>query len=424
MSLTAYTPGIGNLPFGNLNTNPQSSNYNTDSGYSADESILIQKAVQREIFDAAPKQYNALKLLYAKEMKDVNLDEFEFLEHTFGREPVTANAISAAVAAVAGTTVTQSVTVTAATVTFLTPDLILIYPNNSKGVITAIAGNVLTVKSLTSSGLPAVAVNDVFAIQSTIVADGMDYFSNYERVSTVTRYNYVQFFLRACRWNRVELQKHKNAGTTNYLDIDRAHKLKQIRIDLFNSFFNGTRGEFQISNLYVAKAMGGIFPTMVAAGSQNANPTTAGFAAAFEALAFSTNFKAEGDVRFVYGTDEILHLFSQTYKLPTIEYRPENQIADLRLQEIRIGTMRFVLVPCELFKETACFPSIWQRRMLILDQETIHPVKMKGLPALEMGGTLDLKENGTREDFKDWWVRAQLSIQFNNPLGSFYIDVQ
>jgi len=39
------------------------------------------------------------------------------------------------------------------------------------------------------------------------------------------------------------------------------------------------------------------------------------------------------------------------------------------------------------------------------------------------GTTLDRGANGTREGYKDWYVEANLSLQFNNPVGSFWIDV-
>lgn len=425
MSNKNYVPGLGNSPFGNTNTNPQSSQYKTISGYNPTESILIAKAIKRAIFDAAPEQYNALKLLYAKPFEDVDSDEFEYVENTFGRSVLTSNAIVAAVAAVPGSPVTQTLTLTAASMNYLTPDLIIIYPDNTKAVIRTIASaTTITVESQTSSGLSAVASGDIFAIQSTIMADAMDYISNYERMETVTRYNFVQFFIRAARWGRVELQKYENKGTTDYLVKDKEQKLKQLRVDLFNSLFNGNRGEFRISNGYIAKAMGGIYPTMVAAGSMSANPTVAGLKSAFEALAFATNYKQEGAVRFIYGCEEILYELSKVWKEPGIRYAPNDEIANLNLMEYKIGTMRFVPVNCALFRESSCFPADWKRKLLILDQETIQPTKMRGLEALRMGSTLDKGENGTREGFKDWWVEAQLSLQMNNPLSSFYIDVQ
>jgi hypothetical protein len=424
MSNTNYTPGLGNAPFGNLNTNPQSSQYAQISGYTPAESLLIAKAIKRAIFDAAPEQYNALKLLYAKPFEDVNNDEFEYLENTFGRSPLASTGIVAAQAASPGVPQTQTIPVTAFSAAHLTPDLIIIYPNNQKAVIRSIAGLNIVVESQTSDSLPAVAAGDIFAIQATIMSDAMDYFSNYERMDTVTRYNFVQFFLRAQRWGRIELQKFENSGTTDYLAVDKEQKIKQLRTDLFNSYFNGQRGEFRISNGYIAKSMGGIYPTMQAAGSMNAAPTLAGLKTAFETLAFKTNYKKEGATRFIYGTEEILYELSKTFKEPGIRYTPSDEIGNLNLKEYTIGTMRFVPVNCELFREASCFPPDWKRRLLILDQETITPKKMKGIPAMEMGTTLDKGPEGTREGFKDWWVQAQLSLEMHNPLSSFWLDVQ
>ena len=59
----------------------------------------------------------------------------------------------------------------------------------------------------------------------------------------------------------------------------------------------------------------------------------------------------------------------------------------------------------------------------MLDQETVAPKKMKGLPAFEMGQTDDLAK-GSFRDFIDFWVGGQLSIRFNNPLASFILDIQ
>ena len=423
MSNTNYTPGPGNIPFGNQNTNPQASFYGVESQFSVTEANLIAKAIQSTLFDAATAQFDTLKLLFMKPFEDVNNDEFEYLEHTFGRSPLEANAIVGAAAAVPGTNQTQVIPMTAASIAHVSPDLVIIFPDGSHGVVAAVGAADITVNSLTNAGLPAVAIGDIFSIQSTILADGIDSFSNYERLETITRYNYVQFFLRAQRWARRELQKYKNSGTTNYLNVDKEEKMKQLRIDMFNSFWNGERGEYAIANSHVAKAMGGIYPSMIAAGSATSNPTVAGLQSAFETLAFSTNFKKEGATRFIYGTDQILNEFSKVYKQPGLRYEPNDEIAKLNLKRIELGTSNYVLVPCELWREESCFPADWQRRVIVLDQETVAPKKMKGLPAFEMGQTDDL-EKGSFRDFIDFWVGGQLSIRFNNPLASFILDIQ
>lgn len=427
MSAVAYQPSNGNQPYGLSNTNPQSSQYGAESGYTPTESILIQKAIKKALFDAAPAQYNALKILFAKPFKEYGSDEFEYGETTFGRTAIEANANTGAVAAVPGSPATQTLTLTAASMSRISIDLIIIYPDNTKAIIRSInAGlNQITVESHTNNGLSAVVTGDIFAIQSTIQADGMNSFSNYERVETIFRYNYIQLFLRAERWARVEMIKFMNQGTTDYMDKQKKHKMDQLRVDMFNSYFNGERGEFRISTGEPAKAMGGIYPTMQAAGSLSANPTLAGLQSAFETLAFQTNFKAEGGTRFVYGTDEMLNEFSKIYKQPGLRYDPSDEVAKLRLNKIELGTMNFVLVPCELFREDSCFPSEWKRKILVLDQEAITPVKLKGLPQMDMGGsTLDRGSNGSREAFKDWYVEAQMSIEFHNPVSSYWIDVQ
>ena len=423
MSNTNYVPGVENAPFGNLNANPQSSFYGAESEFSVNESNLLQKHIERLIFDAAPAQFNALKLLFAKPHRDVNLDEFEYLEKTFGRTPIEASGTAASQAGSAGAHQTHTFTISAISLTKTTEDLIIIYPDGTQGVIVDITGSTVTVNSVTGLGLSAVAIGDIFAIRSTIISDGMDYFSNYSRLETITRYNYVQFFLRAQRWNRLELQKHQNAGTTNYLKEDREEKVRQLRIDMFNSYWNGVRGEFEISGGHVAKSMGGIYPLMIAAGSATANPTLAGLQQAFESLAFSTNHKNEGGTRFIYGTDQALHNFSKIYKLPGLQYSPNDDIAKLNLKKIELGTMNFVLVPCELWREQSCFPDDWRNRLIVLDQETVTPVKVKGIPSVEMGETDDLSK-GSRENFKDFWAKGQLSIEFNNPPASFIIDIQ
>lgn len=396
-----YEPGPGNSPFGNPNVNPVGANYATDSGYSPEVTKLIQAEIKRVIFDTAPKQYMSLKILFSKKIEDRNLDEHSYFEKTFGRSIGVANAISAAVVAVPGADVTQTITFTAASVTRFSKDLILIYPDNSKAVIVNVVGNDVTVNSLTSEGLPAVAVGEVFATQSSITADARDHFNVYSRMETVERYNYIQFFNRACRWGRVERQKYLNAGTTDYLERDKKEKTEQLRVDMYNSAWNGTRGEFQLEDLTLAKTMGGIYPTMDAAGSARASVAKPGFKAAFEALCFATNHKAVGETRFIHGTDESLQIFADIYKNQITRFAPNDTMANLNLDAIKIGTMNYVMVPNPLFSEESCFPSDWGKRIFVLDQETITPVKMKGIPFLESGQTDNLAK-GSRENFTDW----------------------
>lgn len=426
MSNKTYNPGTQNAPFGLKNTNPEGSNYASESIYSAQEiQSQLQKSVHKILFDAAPAKYMSLKLLYAKSREEVGSDEFEYLEYTFGRSPleVDAGVALAAQPAVVGANQTATVDLTLASMDHVSIDMILTFPDNSKAVITQIIGpNQIVIGSYSNEGLPAINAGDIISFHGTIEGDGMDSFSNYTRTETVVRYNYIQFFLRSKRWDRVELVKWQNQGVTDFLAVDKKQKLKQLRVDFFNAYWNGHRGEVALANGVVAKSMGGIFPSMVSAGSASATVTPSGLKVAFETLLFNTDHTTEGSTRFLYGTNKMLHMFSEIYKQPGLRYSPNNHIADLKLTSILIGQEEIVLVPCELWREESCFPRIWQRRLILLDQETITPVKMRGIPSLEMFQT-DNRSKGSRENFTDWSCGGHLSLKFNNPLGSFYLDV-
>ena len=429
MANIVYSPQEGNIPRGLRNTNPQSSNYANDSEYAPEESNLIAKAIQYVIFDSAPAQFAAMKVLFEKGIGEVDSDEFEYLEHSFGRTPgeIVAGAETAASAAglapVPGSSVSNTFNVSADTLQRISISDIITYPNGEEAVIVDITGNIVTVNSRTNAGLPAIAVGDFLAIRSTIMADAQDKFDHYDRLETITRYNYVQFFLRAKRWGHVELQKYINKGTTDYLEKDKQQKIRQLRYDMFISFWNGHRGEYTLEGNRVAKSMGGIYPTMIAAGSAQSNPTLGGLPAAFETLAMSTNFKSLGEKRFIYGTHQALHELSKAYKLPGLRYTSEDKDINLDLEMIEVGGAKYVMVPCEIWREPSCFPADWAKRLIILDQDTVEPVKMKGIPFLEMGETDNL-QNGTREQYVDYWCKGQLSLKFNNPLASFILDIQ
>lgn len=418
-----YTPGVQNIPFGLRNANPEGSNYPADSAYSPVETNLLRKSIERMIYDAAPKQYAAMKILFQKPVVDVMSDEHEYLEYTFGREPIVATNTVGAVVAVPGSGVSGTFTISASDVKNVSKDDIITFPDNTEAVIIDITGTTVTINSLTNDGISAITTGDVFAIRSTIKGDGQDSFSNYSRLETVTRYNYVQFFLRAQRWDRVEMQKHENTGTTDYLTVDKQQKIKQLRYDMFISMWNGHRGEYTLSSSRVAKSMGGIHPLMVAAGSLVLTPTLGNLGVTFETAAFDTNFKAEGETRFVYGTAASLHELSKIYKLSNVRYTTDTMKVNLDLGVIELGGMKYVLVPCELWRNPACFPASWAKKLIVLDQDTVTPVKMKGIPLTDMDQT-DNMQKGTRENFTDFWVEGQLSIRFNNPLASFIIDIQ
>ena len=416
-------PTSAQSPFNNQNLNPQGSNY-ADAVNNYEETLLIQRAIVRDIIDATPQKYKLLRLFFDKPVDFQNLDEFSYLEKTFGRTALIAGNSPASAS-------TQHIELT--TTGNITENKIIVYPDNTHAIVKTVtlSGGVDHIDVIPVNGganLPTVTAGDVFAIQGGLIADGMNFFMHFDRMSTIERYNYVMLLQRDKRWTRMEMQKHLNAGITNYLDMDKKEQAELLYQDMFISFLNGVRGEFNITvpgtaNVYKAKSMGGVFPMMVAAGSAHTDSTPATLLSDFESLAFATDYKSEGGVRLILGTPKALYNFDKLWKEPGIAYTPNDQFADLNLKEYRIGDMRFVKMPMQVFQEPSMFPASWANRILVLDMDTIQPVCMRGYMPIELGETPDKKSGGSREDFKEWWMQACLSLRFNNPLSSFYMDI-
>lgn len=428
MAETIYTPGIGGSPFGAAQANPQASPYAQTSGYGVGTTILLDKAVSPILFNAAARAFDVLTILFSKPFKTYKNDEFEYLEYTFARTPIELAANVAAVGAVPGVAVQQTLTLTAASMENLDVNTVIVFPSTNDHAIVRqiLPANQVLVETLTSGGIPGVNIatqTPIMPTMSSISADGRSNLTNYQRLKTITRYNFIQQFQRAVRWGRWELAKYKNLARTDYLNVDVSERMDQIRYDLFATFFNGVKGEYRLAAGEFAKATDGIYPMMVNAGSANTTATSATLKAQFEVLLLQTDFKASGGVRFAVGTQKILYELSKSYKEPGIRYAPNDMVANLNLSEYKVGEMRIVPIRCELLRETSLFPADFGNRLFVLDMETIHPVVMEGIPALESGATLEIGPNGTREGFKDWYIMAQLGVEMNNPLSSFWIDL-
>lgn len=430
MSTTVYQPGLGGSPYGNaLFANALGSDYvaNSATAYGATETDLIRRALQETIIDAAPAKYNILKLLFEQPMESVPSDEYYWREQPFGRTPLEILVGAAPVAVLPNAVGTQTVTITTASIPFVTLDYVVCYndANNTKGIVTALntSTGVMTITSQTGVSLPAIGIGDFLVPMSTFRADSQNTFSTYQRLNTIERYNYVQRFLRARQWGRVELLKFQNLGTTDYLMKDVEEVIKQIRWDLFASFMNGTRGEFATAAGIPGKAMGGIFPLMTSAGAGSATTTIAGLQAAFEALAFATDYKSETGRRFIIAAPRLINEINKIYKAQLVRYAPSDKVADLNLDSFKFGGLEFVNVPTMLLQEPSLFPTSFANKIFVVDLDMVKPVVMQGLPAVEQGGTLMLGPNGTREEYKDYWCGANLGLKFFNPIGSFTIDV-
>lgn len=402
---------------------PTGSEYATEFSY--DETLLIRRAISREIFDAVPKKYAALRLLMDKPVSYEANDVFTYLEKTFGRVALKVSSETS------NDGTTAVIVLSSGGGNNVSINKILTFPSNVKGIVKVVSTDTITVVKMNGgTALPTVVSGDYLSIQSTVIADGQNFLTHYDRMKKIERYNYIQLMHRDKRWTRKEMTKFANLSTTNYYDLDKKEQLDLLLQDMFISLWNGQRGEVNItvpgtdgSAPYKAMTMGGIFPLMVAAGAASATGVTkATLQESFEGLAFETDYKTEGGVRFIFAQNALLYELSKTWKETGLRYRPDDTIGDLNLSIYKIGDMQFVPVATELFKEISCFPATWQHRMFVLDTDTIHPTCMQGYQSIETGETASKGQSGSLNDYTEWWIQGMLSLKFNNPLSSFYMD--
>lgn len=400
--------------FSNQNYNSVGSEY--ASLYGHDISLLVQKLTNRAIFDAAPQQFMDLKLLNMVAAEQVNSDEFFFQEMGYQREPLVATASSSAVSFPA----TQTISV--ASTDNISTNTIISYPNGQKGSVTNVDTTLLqiTVSPYNGDTLPAVSADDVLANVSSVDHDGSDGFAQYFRASTIERNNYIQLFNKAIRYSEVELHKLKNMGTTsNFLEMERNAMFNQHRIDLSNAFWTGQKGEVITANGTPAKTTGGVFSSMLEAGSPNALATTNTLVSAFEDMVLSSEYGDYGQARMAFMTPRVHRALSLAYKEELTRYAPNDDIALLNLKEVNLGSSRIVLVPFKRFEDTASFPGSFANRIVILDMKNIKRTQLWGERS---GDTLKL-EDGVPKRYGDIWVDCNMGVKFHNPLACAWLDI-
>jgi hypothetical protein len=400
--------------YANQNYNSVGSEYANLYGH--DISLLVQKLTNRAIFDAAPQQFMDLKLMNMVPAETVNSDEFFFQEMGYQREPLQVTAVSASVSY----PTTQTINV--ASVDNISTNTIISYPNGQKGSVVAVDTSLLTITVSPYNGdtLPAVAIGDVLANVSTVDHDGSEGFAQYFRASTIERVNYVQLFNKAIRYSEVELHKLKNMGTTaNFLEMERNAMFNQHRIDISNALWTGQKGEVVTANGTPAKTTGGVYTSMVEAGSPNAVATAATLVDAFEDMVLSSEFGDYGQARMAFMTPRMHRMLSLAYKEELTRYAPNDEIALLNLKEVNLGSSRIVLVPYKRFEDAASYPASFANKITILDMKNIKRVQLWGERS---GDTLKL-EDGVPKRYGDVWVDCNMGVKFNNPLACAYLDV-
>ena len=405
--------GAAQAPYAGWLQNPMASPYSQANGLP--ETDLLKKAIARDIYDNIPAQFALMTLLLDRGVEYYADDVFTYMERTWNRVGLTVTT---------GTGAANPQTVTMTNTAGVGLNAVVVYPDGTHGMVTAVNTNVsIVVASQTNAGnLPAVVTGDYLTVESYVKADGMNYFVGYDRLQVVERYNYMQMFQRSKRWTRLEMQKYRNSGTTDYMQKDMALQIEEIYQDAFSTYLDGSIGEYTFTapggaGTYRGKAANGIVQTLLQGGVQTctSDPTT--IASDFQTLAENTNYKNVNEPRFVIGTNKMLSKLDAVLKDPIL-YSPNDIVNDLGLNEYKFGEMKFVKITCELLRANSfMFPAYFEDMILILDLNAIKPCCMTGYEPFEFYTTKENLSDGGHLDYSEWVIQGMISTQVNNVDG-------
>lgn len=405
----------GNHPQPNVNLNPLGSQYAADFGH--EEQQLLERVFRKEIYEADPKQFVDLALFNQLARESRDSDEVFWDERTTLGTPIVASGTAA------GVTAPSTQTFAIADTALAAKNVIIVYPNNAKGVIQEVdtTAGTITVAPMSGSTLPAVALNDKFAHLGNIESNRQDGFDTYYKDEYIQKHNYIQSIAYAIEFTEKEMYKWERSGRIeNYIGKRRDAMMQFFRTRLSNILWNGTKGEMVV-NGQNEKTTGGIFPTLVDEGAPSTSTAASNISAAFEDIATSLNKGAYGSVKLAFMSPKHHLALSKEYKADKIRYEAANDtITDLTLDMVKLGDVDVVMVPYSRFKDENAFPESFQDRIVFVDPMNI---KLNQLWGERQGQTLSRKD-GIAKNYSSMWIETQLGVEIHDAAGTMgYIDL-
>jgi|688.fasta_scaffold05368_2 hypothetical protein len=413
MASTQYTPP--NAAYNNNSANPLGSFWGQLTGR---EQAILERIVYNKIVDSAPQQFYDLKLLMDKTPEQKTSDEHEWFEAPYDRYGLPVNASSVAVT----WPTTQNVTLVSGD--NVTLNMVLTYPNNKQGTVTAIVGNVITVTPMQNDSLPAIGAGDVLTFASQVEGDSSTNITNYYRLNLQRKYNYIYLLSIGMRYGFVEMLKYKsNNYLPQFLAKERDRMLQNFRVSMSNQLWMGKKGMMFLADGSRVKMMGGILNEMLAAGSPTISTPVSSFGDAVEASLLNTMGGPLGQEKFLFATPTRILQLSKQFKSALTRYTPNDMVAKLNLNKIDLGSASAVLVPNLRFQDRSSYPAAWENYAFVLQKENIKTVKLLGY---DSAWTLEPRNNGgpTLNNFYEFGMSSSLGLQFEAPQYSALITIQ
>lgn len=424
MGLTSSSPAI-QQPHGLQDQNTRSSQYASD--YSESTRVDLKEDVDALIHRTAPRQFLDLQVLKAFGTMTVPGDEHTHTEAPWARVPATV--VTGASAQSAGTNTqvqTQNIVITEADTQRFRPDRMVVYPDGTIGVVTAIndSTNTITVTSQYGQGLPLIATGEFLTDGGVQGADGQDRVAMLDKLTTLVFESFLEKVgPRTIKWDEIALQKAQNLAQTNYLQEEKRTVEEQLMTDFAQRVWLMKGGKYLLSaNNEVGKHMHGIIPTMNERGSAFLTATSATVWDVLTEAVFNTNHTAKGGERLVFGTPRALHYLNLKEKGDLVRYAPNDKVRDLDLSAYKFGSHTLVPVEVQLWQDAGTFPELYRDRLVVIDPGNIKLLQMKGIP-MTWRHTMGNRHQGHIFDYILMLYQAFGGVKLTNAPAHFAVDV-
>lgn len=396
---------------------------------------LLEEQIYNKIFNTVPKTYSAaLEVLMFDQAPEWNLgtDEASWYEMPDNRMPITVDdgasadgaELTAAQTPAAGAFATANIPVSAADFARVGFNRRLHFRSGGWATIvgkTAGSPNTVQVSSLSGLTLPAIVQGDVITVGAEVRADGERRIVNSMRAEALKRTNFITTIMNAVEYGYKERLKLANAGTTDFLERERAEVIRNTVFDAVVECWNGNKNAQVQDNGKYAKGTDGVKTQMLNGGVIPVTTSIANMVATHEALSFSTN--KQSGVVYNIAPEFLLYEISKAYKESQVRYTPDSRVADLNLNSIKIGTRQHVLVPAEIFADDAYFPG-WGGHYFMIDKSSVKMAGMMGMPYIDINGMMKKRLQSfrdtpaNRDDLQTWTTEMTFAPMVIDPLKS------
>lgn len=431
MPLTPYTESVNNGNFGLQNTNAPGSPYAL--AYSRGVTTHLSLPVDPKIFDAAPQQFLDLQFLMAFMSEQGPSDECIWHENPWGRAALQFNANFAGVAASPGTEVTGTITLTDATDEFAYPSQKITYgttPNQTQATVVSVdtGAHTAVIRSMTGVALGAATSGDYITNGMTAGGDGGQFFPAPTRIQTIQRSNLVELIgPEQAFWNERERKKFKAMQQTDFMDTDVRERLRQLKVSICQRVWFGQYAQTVLAtDGRIAKMTAGIVPSIINGGGAQLNATMSTAWDVIRTGMFQTNYGAIDNRRVIFGTPEMLDALNLKAKAELIRYTPESQTYDMGFERWRFGGMEVTLVPTQIWGDVASFPTEFQRRLVVLQQENVKLYSPTWEPMIQQNLVTQSRYNTTPAeiyDYERYFCQAAVGVKVMNPPSSYIVDI-